>query len=73
MDCLTSEEIFESVKKELNNIKDIIEKNQNLSPIDVAYVIHKIVNRVEDIQTDMELYVRRVQEESNIGKPAGID
>lgn len=64
---MSSEEIFANILNELNSIKDIIEKNKDLSPRDVPYLINKISNRIGDLRDDYVHYSKVVEEEDSIG------
>lgn len=64
---MSSEEIFANILNELNSIKDIIEKNKDLSPRDVPYIINKISNRVDDIKEDWAYYNEVAQGEASFG------
>lgn len=64
---MKSVEIFENIINEFNSIKDIIEKNKDLSPSDVPYILNKINNRVDDIREDWDYFNIVAQEEEQFG------
>ncbi len=64
---MNSEEIFKDIKNEFNSIKDIIEKNKDLSPRDVLYLANKIDTRIGDIRDDWVHYCEVAAKEDSIG------